>query len=110
MFTKRQEAELITSIQGRGEIPLKFVYLGEGAKKWQAIAQKRSGGGINSMEAQLLEKRAKDFLHVYAGAKKVNVIDIGCGDGTPVLPLLAELSEQGVAFRYVPLDISQEML
>ncbi|MAE49353.1 hypothetical protein CMI48_00850 [Candidatus Pacearchaeota archaeon] len=110
MFTKRQEAELITSIQGRGEIPLKFVYLGDGAKKWQAIAQKRSGGGINSMEAQLLTKRAKDFLSVFAEAKKINIIDIGCGDGTPVLPLLAELEEQGVAFRYVPLDISQEML
>ncbi len=110
MFTKRQEAELITSIQGRGEIPLKFVYLGEGAKKWQAIAQKRSGGGINSVEAGLLNKRAKDFLSVFKESKKINIIDIGCGDGTPALPLLEELEEQGIDFRYVPLDISQEML
>ncbi len=42
MFTKKQQYELITSIKGRGEIPLKFAYLGDGAKNWDAIAKKRS--------------------------------------------------------------------
>lgn len=110
MFTKRQEAELITSLQGKGEIPLKFNYIGAGAKRWNAIAKKRAGGGINSMEAQLLVKRGRDFLNSFSSIKKINVIDIGCGDGVPVLPLLEELSKNKVEFRYVPLDISSELL
>ena len=62
MLTKRQEAELVTSIQGRGEVPLKFSYLGDGAQNWVAIAKKGSGGGINSTEANLLKKRIQDFV------------------------------------------------
>jgi len=109
IFTKRQEAELITSIQGRGEVPLKFSYLGDGAKMWAAIAKKRSGGGINSAETELLKKKVKHFLGSF-NDKKINIIDIGCGDGTPVIPILDELKIQGVDFRYVPLDISEDML
>ncbi|MDP1693915.1 MAG: L-histidine N(alpha)-methyltransferase [Candidatus Woesearchaeota archaeon] len=110
MFTKRQEAELITSIQGRGEIPLKFAYLGEGAVKWHTIAKKRSSGGINYAETQLLSRKIRDFISSFTNAKKINLIDIGCGDGQPVLPILKELSSQDISFRYVPIDISKEML
>ena len=52
MLTRKQEFELITAIKGRGEIPLKFAYLGDGAKNWDAIAKHRSSaGGINTTEA-----------------------------------------------------------
>lgn len=108
MFTKRQEAELITSIQGRGEIPLKFNYLGEGALRWEAIAKKRSKGGINSIETSLLNKKIKQILESFDN-QKINVIDIGCGDGSPCYPILDELRESNKKFRYVALDISPEM-
>lgn len=108
MFTKRQEAELITSIQGRGEIPLKFNYLGEGAVKWQTIAKKRSKGGINSTETTLLDKKIKQVLESLDNTK-VNIIDIGCGDATPCYPILDELKKSKKEFRYVALDISPEM-
>ena len=110
MLTKRQEAELVISIQGRGEVPLKFSYLGEGAKNWVAIAKKRSGEGINSTESTLLKKRVQDFLASFDSTDKVNVIDIGCGDGTPVLPILENLHKKGAHFRYIPLDISAELI
>ena len=107
----RQEAELVTAIQGRGEVPLKFAYLGEGAKNWDSIARERNdGGGINSVEATLLKKRLDDFLSTLNLENGVNVIDIGCGNGVPVLPVLERLQSSGVAFTYVPMDISQEML
>lgn len=108
MFTKRQEAELITSIQGRGEIPLKFNYLGEGSSKWVAIAKKRSKGGINSTETSLITLKISQIL-VSLDNEKINVIDIGCGDGTPCFPILDELKKAQKDFRYVALDISPEM-
>lgn len=111
MLTKRQEAELVTAIQGRGEIPLKFSYLGEGAEHWATIARERSGGdGINSFEVILLKKRLDDFLSTLDLKNGINILDIGCGDGVPVFPILEKLKNDGVPFKYVPIDISQEML
>ncbi|MFI5260280.1 MAG: L-histidine N(alpha)-methyltransferase [Candidatus Paceibacteria bacterium] len=111
LFTKRQESELITAIKGRGEIPLKFVYLGEGAHNWDAIAGERTEtGGINSMESALLTNKAADFVGVFKGISKINVIDIGCGNGYPGVPIFNELHKRGIAFRYVPVDISAELL
>lgn len=111
MLTKRQEAELVTAIQGRGEIPLKFVYLGDGALNWDKIARQRSEeDGINSVEGALLEKRITDFISTLEPNLKVNVIDIGCGNGMPMFPVLDFLEKNSREFRYVPLDISQEML
>jgi len=102
---------LITAIQGRGEIPLKFAYLGEGAKNWDRIARERGEGeGINSAEATLLQKRVDDFLSTLKPASGINIIDIGCGNGLPVLPILRQLTSDGTPFTYIPLDISKEML
>ena len=110
-LTKRQEAELVAAIQGRGEIPLKFAYLGEGAKNWDRIAKERSRGkGINSAEATLLKKRICDFLSTVDVKKGVNIVDIGCGNGVPVFPILEKLKEDRVPFTYVPMDISGELL
>ncbi len=114
IFTRAQEAELITAIQGRGEIPLKFVYLGEkGAFNWDKIAQVRSGasGGINSQEGRLLEEKMSAFLDALPkNLEKINLIDIGCGNGYPVFPILRALKGRKMSFRYVPLDISGEMI
>jgi uncharacterized SAM-dependent methyltransferase len=111
LLTKRQEAELVTSIQGRGEIPLKFAYLGKGAKNWDSIARERSAGeGINSVEAILLKKRINDLLSSLDVSKGVNVVDIGCGNGVPILPVLKKLKELKAPFTYVPMDISKELL
>lgn len=110
MLSKRQEAELATAIQGRGEVPLKFSYLGNGAAYWDAIARERSNGnGINSEEKKLFIKRVNDFLSGIS-ASHVNVVDIGCGNGEPVLPVLDALQSRGIKFSYVPLDISDEMI
>lgn len=111
MLSKRQEAELVTAIQGRGEIPLKFAYLGVGASNWNKIASQRTeNGGINSTEGALLQKRVEDFITTLTADQTINVIDIGCGNGYPVFPILEYLSEKNIKFTYVPLDISQEML
>jgi len=111
MFNRRQEFELITAIKGRGEIPLKFAYLGDGAKHWDSIAKLRfAHGGINGTEGFLLKKKISTFLDSFGEVKKINVIDIGCGNGVPVFPVLEEMIKKKINFRYVPIDISQELL
>ena len=113
MFSHSQISELITAIKGRGEIPLKFVYISKiGTKRWDAIAKLRSKKvrGINQIERNLLKAKVGDFLNSFRNLKKLNVIDIGPGNGYPVIPLLHSLKKRGVQFRYVPIDISKNML
>ncbi len=113
MFTKRQEAEIITAIKGRGEVPLKYNYATKkGAMAWDRIAKARQDPkvrGINSIEGALLSNKADYFLAPYKNFKKINIIDIGCGNAYPVFPLLDRLIKNKVAVRYAPVDISQEM-
>ena len=68
MFTHSQKSELITAIKGRGEIPLKFVYIGNtGVTRWDKIAKNRSedNRGINSVEGNLLNAKVSDFLNSF---------------------------------------------
>jgi L-histidine Nalpha-methyltransferase len=113
MFSPNQISELITAIKGRGEIPLKFVYIGEtGTNRWDKIAKKRSEDthGINKVETNLLNAKVNDFLNSFKNLNKLNIIDIGPGNGCQIIPLLKPLEKTGIKFRYVPVDISKEML
>lgn len=111
IFSQRQKSELITAIKGRGEIPLKFAYLGEGANNWDEIASARKeSGGINKTEANLLDRKINNFTSVFQDEQKLNIIDIGCGNGLPIIPVIEELQNQGFNCRYVPIDISEELL
>jgi uncharacterized SAM-dependent methyltransferase len=113
MFSNNQKSELITAIKGRGEIPLKFVYISKaGTNRWDKIAKKRSEDihSINRVEGNLLNSKVNDFLNSFKKLEKLNVIDIGPGNGQPVIPFLQPLKKLGVHFRYIPVDISKEML
>jgi len=110
MFSKKQEFELITSLRSRGEIPLKFVYMGQGARMWDEISKKESCDGILNMEHGLLMRHMNDFLNTFSGQKKLNVVDLGCGNGIPAIPLIRKAKEAGFEVRYAPLDISRELL
>jgi uncharacterized SAM-dependent methyltransferase len=111
LLTRKQEFELITAIKGRGEIPLKFQYLGEGSKNWDKIAKYRlKTGGITAIEFNLLKKKVKLFLDPYSNIKKINVIDLGCGNGIASYPVLEELQRRKIKFKYIPIDISKELL
>ena len=110
MFTKKQEFEILTSIKGRGEIPMKYAYTGEGAYLWDRISREEERGGIRSMEKRLVDKRLTDFLNSFSGNKKLNVVDLGCGNGNASVPVLSRAEKMGFEVRYAPFDISKEML
>ncbi|MFA6422417.1 MAG: L-histidine N(alpha)-methyltransferase [Candidatus Buchananbacteria bacterium] len=109
-LTKEQEQELVISIKERCEIPMKFAYMNEGAKNWEKISQQRSVKGIGSSEFNLLKKRSRSFIESFENRVRLNVIDLGCGDGTQILPLLDVLKNQKIIFQYIPVDISQNLL
>lgn len=57
-----------------------------------------------------MKKRINDFISTLDTSNAVNIVDIGCGNGYPVYPLIEELLTRDIKVTYVPMDISQEML
>lgn len=112
VLDRRQQLELIAAIEGSGYFPFKFMYLGEqGVRNWITVANERmkEKGAINYVEGQLFRSKIPELLNSFGKVKGLNLIDIGCGDGIPVLPILNELKKRRIPFTYAPMDISREM-
>ena len=103
-LTEAQEAELITALVGRREIPIKFEYLGEGADRYVSIYAPAVGGGS---ETEIIFDNKEHFLR-YFEQKKFNLLDVGCGDGKKAAFFISHITRKASA--YSALDISARML
>lgn len=110
-LTKEQEYELLASISARGEIPLKFVYLDGGEKFWDRIYNQRAeNGGMASAELELLLHHINSFVNIFTSSDGINLIDLGCGNGLPAMPIIKEFRKRGKKLNYVAVDISSSMI
>jgi uncharacterized SAM-dependent methyltransferase len=111
-LTKNQELELLSALDSRAESPLKFTYVGDGYREWIDIAEKSREEFSVEFEEELLKKESLPFIFrgVSPQIETVNIIDFGCGDGMPMLPIFEYLKQHSVSIRYIPVDISQNML
>lgn len=100
-----QEAELITGLVGRREVPLKFEYLGEGADRYTSLAHPKEVGGETEIDIFLNNERK--FAHFLEG-KEMNLLDLGCGDGKKAAFFISHINKGARA--YFALDISERML
>ncbi len=110
-LTKNQELELLSALDSRAESPSKFSYVGDGYKKWIEIAEKSRDEQSVQFEENFLKIESLPFIFrgIDKNTKVVNIIDFGCGDGVPMLPIFEQVPHH-VAVRYIPIDISQDML
>ena len=104
-LSESQEAELITALVGRREIPLKFEYLGEGADRYTSAAHPKEVGGETELDILLANERK--FAQFFEG-KKFNLLDLGCGDGKKAAFFISHINKSASA--YFALDISSRML
>jgi uncharacterized SAM-dependent methyltransferase len=110
-LTKTQELELLSALDSRAESPLKFAYVGAGHKEWIKIARKSREEHSVEFEENLLKIESLPFIFrsINKNVGTVNIIDFGCGDGIPMLPIFEYLQKLSKV-RYIPIDISQNML
>lgn len=104
-FTEQQEAELITALIGRREIPLKFEYFDEGADRYTSFQHPKEYGGESEIDI-LADNRIG--IRTVLGSKNYNLLDIGCGDGKKAAHFIDML--KGKTEGYFPLDLSRRML
>ena len=61
-------------------------------------------------EAEILKNQSDAICRLVAYDVPFNIIELGSGDGTKTINLLTAFLENGVAFKYIPVDISTEAI
>jgi uncharacterized SAM-dependent methyltransferase len=112
-FSPKQIFEIISSLNVHKELPLQYNYFAEGADDWSKYADRLVNEDSPNMLTEcerLLETNLESIQRLIEGHARVNIIDIGIGNGWPVKNLIQHLLEAGALNRYIGLDISESML
>ncbi len=112
-YTPRQILDIISNLTIHHEIPRQYNYLDGGAKYWDQFSKRL----IAEEESNIITDTLK-LLNLTAGhvdestgtQKKVNIVDLGPGNGFPIRSELERFLKEGRLNRYIAVDISQEML
>lgn len=112
-YNEKQILDIVSNLTIRGEIPLQYGYLDGGAESWDEYAnrlQREQTPNILNRTTGLLDLNAKYVDQLLEGHAKVNIVDLGPGNGLPIRPTLERLLKAGRLNRYVAIDFSQDML
>lgn len=108
-----QLVELINSLEVEKTIPHKFAYLNGGADLWEQFYKRSLQDTIyqtTSSDLYFFENQYKLIKETLNPDRKVNVVDIGGGNGEPAMPLLRQLQQDNLLNSYTAIDISPNML
>jgi uncharacterized SAM-dependent methyltransferase len=109
IFSEDELIEIMNNLEFEKEFNLKFSYRNGGAEIWDA----RYMSGISPIRKATLDFTSKisdDITYLLGNPNLVNIIDIGPGNSHPVKSLLEVLDKKGILNKYVPIDISEDML
>ncbi len=113
MYDQKQILDIISSLTIHHEIPLQYTYVNGGADYWDQYAKRLISEQTPNLlvrTLELLDVSSDNIDRLVSGRSKVNVVDLGPGNGLPIRPTLARLLEQGKLKRYIAIDVSKEML
>jgi uncharacterized SAM-dependent methyltransferase len=113
VYSRRQILDIISNLTIHREVPSQYNYMDGGADNWDSWVKRLSqdaGPNMLNTTVELLDANREAIDRLIAERKRVNIVDIGPGNGYPVKKLLAHLQERGVLNRYIAIDISQTML
>lgn len=113
LFSRQQILDIITNLNVHREIPLKYNYFDNGATNWDTFATRRlkeDTPNLLNATIELIHANLGTLDLLLQGHDRINVIDVGPGNGLPVRELLEHLLDQGILHRYIAVDISENML
>lgn len=113
IFSPKEVFDIISSMDIYSEIPHRYSYFNDGAAGWDLYVQKLAREDSNNILSNTVSllSTATDYVdELLAGFDKINVVDVGPGNGFPVRKFLDHLIEQDRLNRYIGIDISQDML
>jgi uncharacterized SAM-dependent methyltransferase len=112
-LTIEQKTSLIVNLEVDKSISQKFNYLNHGSEYWNALYKTSLEEGTYTMalsDLYFFENAFNLINDQFSAFEKINIVDIGIGDGNPVLPLLKKLQALNKLNSYTGLDISKTMI
>lgn len=113
VYSPEQILDIISNLTIHHEIPRQYNYLDGGAKYWDHYSKRLVLGdesNIITTTLELLTTASKNIDEMLPPDKKVNIVDLGPGNGYPIRSTIEYFLKQGRLNRYVAIDISQTML
>jgi L-histidine Nalpha-methyltransferase len=86
-------------------LPCKYFYDEEGSRLFQQITDLPEYY-LTRCEFEILQNNRRDLAARFAGTR-FNLVELGAGDGRKTRVLLERFLEDGLDFRYVPIDICE---
>ncbi|MGF7229510.1 MAG: L-histidine N(alpha)-methyltransferase [Candidatus Saccharibacteria bacterium] len=113
LYNDKQILDIMTNIDVHREIPLQYSYFDGGAKYWSEYSQKLLKEKVPNMLTSIM--KLFDVNEGYIDAMiaaygRVNIIDLGVGDASPMRKLLTHIQKKGKLNRYIGVDFSSDML
>ncbi len=111
-------SQVLYSLEGKNEVPVKFAYFGNGVQNWKerSIQTKEELVNFNLLGKNGFGDETKlinDTLNLAIGAlsekNMINIVDIGTGTGYVVYPILSYLEDKKKLGKYIAIDIVEEM-
>ena len=115
MLSLVQLRNLANTIDEQLIIPLKYTYQGKGSNDWENYNSKagknKDIGTQNKVkeDTNTINRYLFSILESFRGYDKINILDIGAGDGTPVIPIIRGLQERNKMGEYYGVDISDSL-
>ncbi|MCD5351348.1 L-histidine N(alpha)-methyltransferase [Kineosporia mesophila] len=112
LYDESEVLDIASSLDLYRTIPLQYGYFGGGAQHWSDYVQRMADQDLpNTLvrTQQLLDINFAFLQELIAPHGRINIVDIGPGDCSPVKGLLARLQEEELLGRYIALDTSRAM-
>lgn len=113
LYSREQAFDIISNLDIHREIPLKYTFFAEGADYWEKYTDRllsEDTPNLLKSTIELLRTNQAYLDSLICKYKRVNLIDVGEGNGYPAKELVAYLLDKGVFGRYVAIDVSPDML
>ena len=113
IYNTKQILSIISSLSIHNEVPTEYTYFGDGAKFWDEYSwkvYKESSPNLLNRTIELLNISLDNLVRLIGDRHKVNVIDLGPGNGLPIRPVLEHLQKSNKLQKYIAVDLSEEML
>lgn len=113
VYDNKQLLDIITSLTVHRETPLQYTYVDGGAADWDQYAERlysESSPNILNQTLDMLQATSGTLDRLLENCEKVNVVDLGPGNGLPIRPTVERFLKDGRLDRYIPIDISKDML
>jgi len=112
ILSENQILSLINSLTVNHEVPFKYVFMGKGGKLWDEFyndtqVDKDYGG---SALDYLLYKSFSFLEKYFERFDLINIVDVGAGNGKPIIELIKELHASKKLNKYIAVDISKTCL